>query len=373
MNNFLNTIKDKSKTYFLAFIGCLVVLSIFYSRFIRHRLPQNIPFDLTEFRFYALLCICISFIYIIKITIKPKNPHEYILNLRDYLSLPFSTLDNLVKTSRYSWLHIDQFLKSIYPKKSRTHIFLIIFLQLIPRIILISVFLLDVFYFHKLYYFYVIIFFGIFPWFYFYHKYSMYHAKELGVVYLETLYTNVDIFEAGWDEPTVQYEYDEDDILREIRIAPEWKPHIRDKYHEKMVTIREYLQILLEKDIDDALNDYTDDYQFDPAAYSKEYRYEQYEKITGKSVFTDEDYKILRKEFNEMIPILRDLYYHLYFLPDTEKKFNLHKINIVIYMLWFIAWSYILLKSFHTLNNMEITLKIISYLTLYTENMNPFI
>ena len=74
-----------------------------------------------------------------------------------------------------------------------------------------------------------------------------------------------------------------------------------------------------------------------------------------------------------MIPILRDLYYHLYFLPDIEKKFNLHKINIVIYMLWFIAWSYILLKSFHTLNNMEITLKIISYLTLYTENMDPFI
>ena len=371
--NLFNFFKLNSKKYSLAILGCISLLCMFYVRFIRSRLPQNVPFILTEWRFYAILCICINFIYIIKINIKPKVTNKYVQEIANYLGLPFSTFDNLLKTNEYSLSHIKTIIKYSYPKGYRTQIFLIIFLQLIPRIILISVFLLDVFYFHKLYYFYVIIFFGIFPWFYFYHRYSMYHAKELGVVYLETLYTNVDIFEAGWDEPTVQYEYDEDDILREIRIAPEWKPHIRDKYHEKMVTIREYLQILLEKDIDDALNDYTDDYQFDPAAYSKEYRYEQYEKITGKSVFTDEDYKILRKEFNEMIPILRDLYYHLYFLPDTEKKFNLHKINIVIYMLWFIAWSYILLKSFHTLNNMEITLKIISYLTLYTENMNPFI
>ena len=42
----------------------------------------------------------------------------------------------------------------------------------------------------------------------------MYHAKQVGVVYLETLYTKVDIFEADWDEATVEYDYDEDDILR---------------------------------------------------------------------------------------------------------------------------------------------------------------
>ena len=402
--SFFNKIKTESKTYFLAFIGCLVVLSIFYSRFIRHRLPQNIPFDLTELRFYAILCICISFIYIIKITIKPKNPHEYILNLRDYLSLPFSTLDNLVKTSRYSWLHMDQFLKSIYPKKYWTHMFLIIFLQLIPRIILVSVFLVDVFWFHKLYYFYVIIFFGIFPWSYSYHRYSMYHAKELGLVYLESFYDDVTVYEKGWADVENNYELDDDGNPKENRfeydvygnpinidsedayeydrwsgqrtwITKEWKPHPRNKYHEKTVTIREYLQILLEKDIDYVMNDYAndDDYDFDPSAHSKEYRYKQYKESTGKTKLKSADYEILNEEFNTIMPILSDLAFRLYYLPDKEKRYHMPKINLAIYILWFIAWSYILISSFHTLNSIPITMEILQSLLLYAENINPFI
>ena len=41
----------------LIIIGAIAVLWLIWARFFRERLPKDIPFDLTEFRFYLLIYI----------------------------------------------------------------------------------------------------------------------------------------------------------------------------------------------------------------------------------------------------------------------------------------------------------------------------
>ena len=242
----------------------------------------------------------------------------------------------------------------------------------------------------------------------------MYHAKELGLVYLESFYDDVTVYEKGWDDLENNYELDDHGVPKElfkcnpldvdddaydydiygdriniyeedayahdvfgqrIWISKGWKPHPRNKYHEKTVTIREYLQILLEKQIDDIDNDYAydDNYHFDSSGNSTDYHYKQYKESTGKTKLNAADYDILDKEFNTIMPILADLNFNLYCLPYREKRYHMPKINIAIYILWFIGWSYILITSFHTLNSIPITMEILQSLLLYAENINPFI
>jgi|SRR5580698_861673 hypothetical protein len=62
--------------FFLNAIGFILITWFVLTRFILHRLPKNIPFDLYLIRFIILLCICLLFIWAIKKILYPKLPNE---------------------------------------------------------------------------------------------------------------------------------------------------------------------------------------------------------------------------------------------------------------------------------------------------------
>lgn len=52
-------------TFFLTLFGFVFVLWFLWVRFIRERLPKEIPFSLSEIGFYFILYICVLYFYII--------------------------------------------------------------------------------------------------------------------------------------------------------------------------------------------------------------------------------------------------------------------------------------------------------------------
>ena len=87
--------------YIIVIFGFLFICLFIYTRFILERLPRNIPFILTEFRFYTLFSVFLAYIYAIKHYVFPKPPHNLISILLNYIQMPFIYFDNFVKTNKF--------------------------------------------------------------------------------------------------------------------------------------------------------------------------------------------------------------------------------------------------------------------------------
>lgn len=82
--------------YFYLFIFFCLFLTYCYLRFIRERVPKDIPYSLTDFSFYVLLFVCISYTYVILRLIKPKTPPQFILYTMQKFMYPISLLQNKI-------------------------------------------------------------------------------------------------------------------------------------------------------------------------------------------------------------------------------------------------------------------------------------
>ncbi len=157
--------EDLYKYYFLAFLGFFFFLSSFWFRFIRDRLPREIPFELNEWNFLVLLCIILGYSFsIYRIFFPPKTnifisvfslQISKILNLL-YLpsaSLHFFVTRKILNTDRHGKLiskSLDFFspYKQLFIKTSKKwYNFFIYF----PRFVFILAFSLDVFYYKTLF------------------------------------------------------------------------------------------------------------------------------------------------------------------------------------------------------------------------------
>lgn len=384
LHSFLKKHYKRPFQYMLIIFAVLSLIWIIYVKFIRKRVFRVIPFTLTEIWFYTLLFIIFIHVYIIINIIRQKTPVRFAKEILSYLSLPFVTLDKLLKTNKHTMKYNKLLLKLITPSYTYSQITMLLCFDLIPKMLLLYVFLLDVFYFHHLARSYSFLFLAMFPLLYNYYKFSMFHAKEIILEYLELLYSNVIVYEKGYNDLKKYYYYDEEGYITDIPLKVQWKPHDRNKYHEVNVTIKEYLQILVEKDIDELENNYDlfpsnkegygkDYYEFDPFPIAQDWYSTQYEEILGKTKLDTNDYNNLAKEFHEIMPQLVEISLHLHYFPDQEKYYYIPYLKAFFYTLYLIAWCYILMKSYSTITDLPITLKILTLLTTYTTEMNPFL
>ena len=113
----------KNKIFFntiLIIIGAIAVLWIIWTRFIRERLPKDIPFDLTEFRFYLLIYICSIYSFIIIMflqnPIKPSIFSNQIKIIVDYIYTPLKLLDFKFKVNSFTIQFIPSFLQNLKKK-----------------------------------------------------------------------------------------------------------------------------------------------------------------------------------------------------------------------------------------------------------------
>lgn len=330
---------------FSIFIGSFFLILLTW-RFFREYLVQNVPSEsLTEYRFWILLYICFLYFYTIKISLFPKQPNEIITYFMEkfmyiYLSA-MSVFDNLFKNNKYSkpyYYKLSTFLiNKVHPKYLTITVFVF---NILPRSILVFLLLLDMFYFCKLQIFFNFILLGIFPLLYRYYKYSFHNLKQHYLEELENKYEQVLIFEEGF----------EFDIKKKTEYA---------KYHHQFVSIRKYFEIKYENFIQWLLDKTNQQFQYIGYPYFKDEIYENYLSQKYNNInaeLTNEDRKLLRKTFEETLPLLLTMQIYIDNMLLTENEKIIKWPKIMILTIYLICWSYFLIVSTWVTKGLELTL-----------------
>ena len=268
-------------------------------------------------------------------------------------------------------------LKNIYKKKNypKAKYFYIIF-NIIPRIILISILIIDIFIFQRVEYFYTFVLLSLFPLCHRYMKYSLQNIEKDIIYYLQLRFDNVELEDNAINKNFSRY-------ILHASDNPDKYPG--NKYHEKMCTIEEYFAILkeveeynymvyrtcIDNDKEDEFDDNDDDildkqkyidldsYYFinnnffyknlkDKLKIEKKDK-EKYTEIERKKI--KEYTKKYTDNFETLVIINNDIKIFVDYYNKIEEIFRIKVTRVIIYMFYFICWFFILYKSIHTVNN----------------------
>jgi hypothetical protein len=340
--------------YFLLIIGIVIVLWIIWARFIRVRLPKDIPFDLTEVWFYILLYICCIYLYIIISLLISREANPVIAKFIKVLYTPLVILDEAIKNNQYFSKNYNKLLAGIINRFdnltfNQMQIICCIY-QILPRILLTVILLFDVFFMHKLELIYSFILLGIFPLIHRYIKYSLKYAKEQFLKHLSHTYDMVWVLDKNYTN--ADWEYNSETMM----------------YHNMEITIEEYLNIQTK-----TLG--IEEVQYQGSPYAKEEVYLEYKLSkygTREMKLTSDDYNNIAKEFHNTMPKLLKLSIFLERYSLIEKAPIIKYTKVFIYSIYFICWSSILLVSYKKIEVFTLANALISWLTPYIEKIEPF-
>lgn len=249
---------------------------------------------------------------------------------------PLKTLDHAIKYNKYVKPYYYKVMTkfTVFASIGRMHFYkvhiFIFFMQIFPRIILVTFLLIDTFYFCKLEIFYKILLIGILPFILRYCKYSLKDVLEHWILLLENKYKSVRVYEEG-------YEFDNDR-----------KNNTSAIYYHETKTIREYIEIKFEN----ILTYYAEtiDYEYNATPnpqkeFLKQYVLEKYNS-TNLRKYTGKDLDIMSSLYKELIPSIMELKLLLYRLEIINETKTIHWFKIIIFSLYLTCWAYILVISY---------------------------
>jgi hypothetical protein len=185
----MKELNKKFQRYLLIVLGIIMIILYIWFRFIRTRIPREIPFNLSYFGFFILIFICIIYINSLILQIRKKNfdNEGYVVIIYNFLIIPLIEFDKelkkFFKSINVTLLQIIERLQLIKIKV------LIIGFDLLPRISICIVLVIETFYFHYLFFFYKVIILGIFILIEKYIFYSLKKIKEDYLLYIEDIFT----------------------------------------------------------------------------------------------------------------------------------------------------------------------------------------
>jgi hypothetical protein len=306
--------------YLLILIGLILFFSYVWFRFMKERLPREIPFDLNVFKFIILLFICIGYLCTIILTfLSNKNTTRSIItDIMDMLYKPLQQLDHTLKyhneTIRRSYqAYFLRFLNNM--QKIKYQIILTI-LDLIPRLILVIVFCFDVFYFENIHYLYKVIPISILILIVKYIRHSINLVMENSITNLE--------------ETTTILCYSILEKIGDFNVAtePSIQHFIKLQAQRKLTNLPEL--------------DYI-------ATINKDYAGKMIKKLdlTGNQKL---DTQAFKKQVIPKINTVVELYTVLYLYDEERAKPKYKYVKSIIFSLYLICWSYILFVSVDSLS-----------------------
>lgn len=344
---------NKTLKYYLLLILGLALFSLFiWFRFLRQRLPRDIPFHPKFLGLIILFIICLSYVYaLIVIYRKPKN-NKYLSDIIMTLLKPLVVFDDFLKGSMSGTLH-NRLLKKwhrklVYPKK------VIIRYNIIPRILLLTILSTDVYFYNELDYVYKVIFLTFFLLWVRYLKYSLKKSLDKDIALLslnvESVVTSYvyGVHPAEWPENAVNLDpEDEDDDMPETMSLP--------------------LDIFVNYQTSRIMNSLT------PVEYyifcTKEY-YTEYKKQYNKKHLQSQDHKNI--EFI-MLPQIETIIALSVILEKYNKTsyedLKIKLLKTLIYINHLLCWLFILIITLPHVDWLDIVSTLLN--TVYTEN-DPF-
>lgn len=324
-------------------IGLTLIVLYLYFRFIRERLPKDIPVNLSLTGFFILIYICCIYFYIVWTLCRPpREANEIIQSFINFVYYPVKKADFKIKELPIIKHYYEKFmlslieiLKSSLEKNSLLYVIFLI----IPRIILISVLMLDIYYYHKLYFIYKIIIIGSFILF---GKYFMYSVKtfrdnmllELTNICEKILVENIP---GAFPQPVQDSSDDEeeDDDERPETIV---------------VSIKEFIEVYVEQKIYNNYEMYFMSlWSWDKGHWDKlavKY-YKDNPKLFKDSVEYNNENKRIKNHIENILKLSLIKGYYDYY---HKKLASIKKIKILIFTNYLLCWLNILIVSIMTVD-----------------------
>lgn len=345
----------------LVTLGFILFSSFIWLRFIRERLPKIIPFNLSLLGFIFLIYICLIYAYVVVSLIRESSKQNILISkVIDMLYKPLETFDNSWKNISYIkpyYYVIIKYLVTYYEYVFKNNDFYIIF-GILPRIILVSVLYIDIFWFYKLQYIYKFLFLGIFLFLNRYIIYSLKMWKEKITInlnlYIETitvLYRR-DIMGFYLEKAIEDGTYDPND--------PDWD--LEDEIPPTFaISLKNYVEIETKSIINDNENLW---YRINTTDLSAQ----NYHKNSMKN--KNDYYKEINRLKLELKPIIQTNII-LEYSNISKNMQEFINIRILIFTNYLLCWLYILIISLPSLNITHLLILIFLLKTL-KEIEEPF-
>lgn len=320
--------------YSLIILGLLMFSGYIWLRFIRERLPKDIPITfLSGLGLIILIYICSIYLYIVCSYLKKGSTYnEITIKFLEILYIPLIAFDKYLKEKPFIKDINTKVLIFLSKQKFWQYadgLFFFYFFQIFPRVVLITAFVIDVFYFHYIYFLYKVILIGLLLFIGRYLKYSFKALKERmmeehshKIKVLLEFYTALRIL----GEEDNEDEYAEEDINVDRRLSVPL-----DKFLDKQIHYK-----ILNMDLDDY------EVRFSPSYFkyfTKEYRQLGYNTNYG------DDYMDLKFKLGLIVKDIVDISYIVAYLDDKAAYKCIRYLKILIFTNYFIIWLYIIIVS----------------------------
>lgn len=360
------------KNKLLLFLGLFLIIIFYWAVFVYIRPSRDIPFPLDILRLGILLWIITLYSIFLYKSFKntsatrlklPEVIMQFFTLIREALSLVDQNLKYPIR------VYYDKFFSFIACKIQLNDVTfwarVIFAFTLIPRIILITVFFIDVFYFHQLFYFFKVLWISILLFFPQYIIYCFLDVSESLISYLDKnlksisttyVYGVLPPEEDYWNDA---YIYDKDE--------PDEEPP-----HEMYLTVRKFFAykyscILFNKYVENT---------FFCSPTSECYNNFENSQNMPKNMMSSEEqadilYNNLTDKANTVISIYKMALFFIQLQENNMRNKNMTYAFTLIAYFYFLSWSYILLISIYNVSISE-ALEMLKILTPNIIQYNPF-
>ena len=350
----------------LPFLGFILISFYIWGRYIRTRLPRDIPFNLTLWWLVVLIFMCCGYIYIIYRILNPKMPPQIILNFIGQISNIIKAFDNYLKqfsivSQNYKYIFIS-LANLINYNNFVTWKKLLIIIDILPQLILLFALIIDVFYYQQLFYFYKVIWMTLLLFLVPFCLYTFNYINELLILYWERNSKHVRIpYMKGVLPPKEDFMHEEyDDSEDDFNQPPGYM----------FIPFRTFIQLYF-NEIYFCQNTPNFRYSVEPTIEWRYHFFKTYN-LTWESSFDKLEFNIIAKDVNIILQLSSILYSHKLIITYTNVPYIQRYMKALIYLGYLICWGYILYKSLHTLQDFNITIELLEILKEYAKIEEPF-
>lgn len=326
--------------YSLIILGFIMFSGYIWLRFIRERLPKDIPFPfLSGFGLLCLIYICSIYLYIVYSLLKKgSTSNEISVKFVENFYMPLMAFDKYLKEKPFIKNLNTKVLVFLSKQKFWQYtdgLFFFYFFQIFPRVVLITAFVIDAFYFHYIYFLYKVLLIGLLLFIGRYLRYSFKALKEQMIeehshkvkVLLE-FYTALHIL--GEEDNEDEYDYDEDFNVDNRLSVP------LDKFIDHQIEFR-----ILEMEMSE--------YEVRSSIPYFKYFLKEYHKL-GYKTDHGEDYHDFIFKLDRIVKDILDISYIVAYLNDKTGYKCIGYLKILIFINYFLIWLYIIIVSMPNLN-----------------------
>lgn len=344
------------RIFLLLTLACLLIMLYVYFLFIFKRPVRDIPFHLMVWNFYSLIIILLIQCYLFYKSFKPSTSQHLRLFIQKRLSWILEALiiwDNRMKIipsikKPYDFLLIN-FLRKVTIDNLVLWKIILTTLSIGPRIILLTIFIIDVFYFKQLHYIYNFIWLTILPYLVYYLIRCLRMLNESLIAFLEENVESIDTTYVQGILPP------EEDYWNDAYIFDEDEPN-EEPPSEMRLPVRRFLEYRWSciKQNSPFKNDPIHCRITSKYYYEQKYAFGVFPPTELSREQVKELYLIPKKKIIEVMKIHQILEIIKNTMMEISQNKNIWATSLLILWLYFLTWSYIFIVSVPSLNVIDL-------------------